>query len=554
MVTISLVVMLGMLGLAVDLGWEFYVHKTARAAADSAALGAVRQARAGLLGTAGPYTCMTSGLTCQPSLVNCGAAQGNLATGCQFAATNGFLDGGIEGRQTLRIQADVGSPGCGAASPPNCVPTAPGVAALYWVHAIATETVPQLFSGILGNTTGVVSADATAALVPIVVPGSIILLNRQFDTSAAGRGMDFSGQGSATVAAPAGVMMASNTGSVGHAGGSSNVTAPFTYIRGAGTADWSYQNGFPDLAFFQDPESGKGQPPLDGGQASRPYIGVPDGLLTSVQCPTGVCSSGNYFATTVVDNKKVATGNPITVSDGLRFDGGTFGSFLFFGGVTFNGSASLGPGRYVLAGVKSGNTLLDIGNGPVSGGSGGDAGRIFILTDSSYGGDSIMSAVVSGVPNKNWSSLGFGDATLKSGNGAFSLYGLDPSLGLPNDLQGFASLVIWQDQRNSTVLYDAEGYVMNSPDCGGDGADRACSNPNQNDPQLTIWGGKQSATTTIAGIVYQPRGAWTQIHSGTSFHGALALITGAIDMQGSPTLDLTGPGLPITTLTSVLVH
>lgn len=554
MVTISLVVMLGMLGLAVDLGWEFYVHKTARAAADSAALGAVRQARAGLLGTAGPYTCMTSGVTCQPSLVNCGAAQGNLATGCQFAATNGFLDGGIEGRQTLRIQADVGSPGCGAASPPNCVPTAPGVAALYWVHVIATETVPQLFSGILGNTTGVVSADATAALVSVVVPGSIILLNRQFDTSAAGRGMDFSGQGSAAVTAPAGVMMASNTGSVGHAGGSSNVTAPFTYIRGAGTADWSYQNGFPDLAFFQDPESGKGQPPLDGGQASRPYIGVPDGLLTSVQCPTGVCPSGNYFATTVIDNKKVATGNPLTVSDGLRFDGGTFGSFLFFGGVTFNGTVSLGPGRYVLAGVRSGNSLLDIGNGPVSGGSGGDAGRIFILTDSSYGGDSIMSAVVSGVPNKNWTSLGFGDTTLKSGNGAFSLYGLNPSLGLPSDLQGFASLVIWQDQHNSTVLYDAEGYVMNSPDCGGDGADRACSNPNQNDPQLTIWGGKQSATTTIAGIVYQPRGAWTQVHSGTSFHGALTLITGAIDMQGSPTLDLTGPGLPITTLTSVLVQ
>jgi len=554
MVTISLVVMLGMLGLAVDLGWEFYVHKTARAAADSAALAAVRQARAGLLGTAGPYTCTTSGVTCQPTLVNCGAANGNLATGCQFAAANGFYDGGIEGRETLRIQANVGSPGCDAVSPPNCVPTAPGVAALYWVHVIATETVPQLFSGILGNTTGVVSADATAALVNVVVPGSIILLNREFDASAAGRGIDFSGQGSATVKAPAGVLMASNTGTVGHAGGSSDVSAGFTYIRGAGTADWSYQNGFPDLAFFQDPESGKGQPTLDGGQASRPYIGVPDGILTSAQCPTGVCPSGNYFATSVVNQKTVATGNPITVSDGLRFDGGSFGGFVFFGGVTFSGSVGLGPGRYVLAGVRSGNTLLDIGNGAVSGGSGGDAGRIFILTDSSYGGNAILSNVVAGVPNKNWTSLVFGDTTLKSGNGAFSLFGLNPNMGLPSDLEGFASLVMWQDQHNSTIRYDEDGYVMNSPDCGGDGADRACSNPNQNDPQLTIWGGKQSATTTIAGIVYQPRGAWTEVHSGTNFNGALTLITGAIDMQGSPTLDLTGPGMPITTLTSVLVH
>lgn len=546
LVTFALVAMFGLLGLAVDLGWAFYVHKTAQAAADSAALAAVKQARSHVLGTTGPYSCNTVGFTCQPTPINCSAAGGNLATGCQFATANSFADGGAEGRQTVRIAADVGSP----------APGAPGVTALYWAHVVATETVSQFFSGILGNTTGVVSAEATAALVPTIVPGSIILLNRQYDTSAAGTGKDLTAQGSATVSAPHGILMAAKTGTVGHTGGSSNVTAGFTYIRGAGTADWSYQNGFPDSAFFQDPESGKGQPPLDPAQPTRPYIGVPNGVLTAAQCPSGVCPSGNYFATSFVDQKTVATGNPITVSDGLRFDGGTFGGFLFFGGVTFNGSVTLGPGRYVLAGVRSGNPLLDIGNNAIYGGSGSDAGRIFILTNSSYAGDATMASVVAKVPNKDWTSLVFGDATLKSGNGSVSLYGLNGSggSGLPGELKGFANIVIWQDQRNSRILYDSAGYVRNSPDCGGDGADRACPNTAQNDPQLTIWGGKQSSTTTIAGIVYQPRGAWTQIHSGTNFNGALTLITGALDMQGSTTLNLSGAGLPITTLSCVLVH
>jgi len=558
MVTVALVAMFGLLGLAVDLGWEFYVHKTARAAADSAALAAVRHARASLQGTAGPYTCGSGGpggMTCQPTLINCGAASGNLAVGCQFAAVNGFPDGGLDGRQSLRIESDIGTPGCGVTTPATCVPTAPGVAALYWVHAIATETVPQVFSGILGNTTGTVSADATAALLSVVVPGSIILLNREYDTSGAGRGIDLSAQGSATITAPGGVLLAANTGSVGHAGGSSNVTAPFTYIRGSGTADWAYKNGFPDLAFFQDPESGKGQPPMDPMQASNTFIAVPNGTLTTVQCPNYVCPSGNYYATAVISQKTLATGNPISIGDGFQFDGGPFGGFLFFGGVTFSGNVTLGPGRYVLAGVKQGNTLLDIGNGSVSGGSGADAGRIFILTDSSYGGDAIMSAVVQGVPNKNWTSLGFGDSVLKSGNGTFSLYGLNSAISsLPSELQNFAPVVMWQDQHNSSILYDANGYVRNSTVCGGDGADRACPNTAQNNPELTIWGGSKSETTTIAGVVYQPRGAWTTIHSGTNFTGSLALITGALDMQGSPTLNLSGEGLPITTLTSVLVH
>ena len=43
MVTLALFAMAGMLGLAVDLGWAFFVQKQAQAAADGAALAAVHE-------------------------------------------------------------------------------------------------------------------------------------------------------------------------------------------------------------------------------------------------------------------------------------------------------------------------------------------------------------------------------------------------------------------------------------------------------------------------------------------------------------------------------
>jgi Flp pilus assembly protein TadG len=44
MVTLALFSMAGMMGLAVDLGWSYFVQKTAQAAADGAALAAVHDA------------------------------------------------------------------------------------------------------------------------------------------------------------------------------------------------------------------------------------------------------------------------------------------------------------------------------------------------------------------------------------------------------------------------------------------------------------------------------------------------------------------------------
>ena len=101
LVTFALFAMCGLMGLAVDLGWSFYVHKTARAAADSAALAAVKEALAQTVGTPGSVSCTTAGITCS-GLIDCSAATGTLQVACQYAQQNGFSSGS---RMTVHVRS-----------------------------------------------------------------------------------------------------------------------------------------------------------------------------------------------------------------------------------------------------------------------------------------------------------------------------------------------------------------------------------------------------------------------------------------------------------------
>src|SRR5437879_2097713 len=111
MVTFALFAMCGLMGLAVDLGWSFYVHKTARAAADSAAMAALQEAVVQLKGVPGSVTCATAGITCS-GLIDCSAATGTLQVACQYAQQNGFSSGGNNSHQKLQIEADVPASSC----------------------------------------------------------------------------------------------------------------------------------------------------------------------------------------------------------------------------------------------------------------------------------------------------------------------------------------------------------------------------------------------------------------------------------------------------------
>src|SRR5271166_5938029 len=91
LVTLSLFAMCGLLGLAVDLGWSYFIKKSAQDAADSAALAVAHQALAnvGYIASSGYSDYSTTGLL--------------------YAQQNGFTPGGNGGRQNVTFTPNPGA-------------------------------------------------------------------------------------------------------------------------------------------------------------------------------------------------------------------------------------------------------------------------------------------------------------------------------------------------------------------------------------------------------------------------------------------------------------
>ncbi len=151
LVTMALIPLFGLLGLVVDLGWMEFTKKSAQTAADAAAMSALLQFQSTTYSTT--FTCGAGGVICQSPTSCGGIATGYLHSGCAYAQLNGFSS---SGNQFVSLESGVGVP-----------PTASGVqSSAYWVTARVNQTVPQLFSAVLGNSSGSVAARATAALNP----------------------------------------------------------------------------------------------------------------------------------------------------------------------------------------------------------------------------------------------------------------------------------------------------------------------------------------------------------------------------------------------------
>ncbi len=134
MMTLSLTVILGMLGLAVDVGWAYYRQQAAQAAADAAAVAA---ARAAVTFAAGGSMSCGSTVSCYATANNCpstapGSASSSFNAACMLASANGFTTSGID---TVSVQAGTSSP----------VPTVSGPAPAYWVVVRVNEALPALF-------------------------------------------------------------------------------------------------------------------------------------------------------------------------------------------------------------------------------------------------------------------------------------------------------------------------------------------------------------------------------------------------------------------------
>jgi hypothetical protein len=385
MATLALFAMCGILGLAVDLGWSYFVKKEAQAAADAAALAAVAQAYESV--GSGSYTSDTDtvNMTWAPTPVPCPDANTgttNIDKGCRYAELNGFK---VSQRQNVLMQSGFGPP----------IPTAPGVnEPLYWVTARASETIPQLFSSVFGNETGFASARATAAVVKSQVIGSLILINRQNDCvpMETGGGKPACGvnllvqatdnQGRYALQADGGVLMAStNDGSNNNANrfagenqGGGTVDAPFTWIRedgwydNQGSSNWQVTpvNEKHDSNAFRDPFRDRyGQPPPPPpGDTSIPEIPIYGGSIPGSDDPSNplILDPGYYYAARLDQNgNPEATGEQIHISGSVKFSKGSraFGEYVFFGGITVGQQGKgvtqveFDQGRYVFAGVNT---------------------------------------------------------------------------------------------------------------------------------------------------------------------------------------------------------
>jgi hypothetical protein len=585
MVSLALIAICGVLGLAVDLGWSYFVKKSAQAAADSGAMAAVKAVQ-NAVGTA--PTCTTA--PCQATPSSC-PATGLLNAACQFAAANGFTQGG---NVNVTVAAGLSAP-----------PTAPGVAVSYWVTVRVNQQVPQLFSAVLGNTSGLVSARATAAIAQVVDIGSLILLNRQNDPTGDTKlqtstgSMDMFGAGGANVTVPGGIILASSPNSnptdyAAQLKGGSTVTAPFTDIRGPASSVHLDNNSTwlqpptpnqSDTPLFDDPEEGKGQPPLDttltndipveGGTPQAVKNG-PNTTLVGVASGSGTqtdpyrLAPGRYYSTT----NGVADGHQIILPNGyyqFNTPASGFGEYIFFGGLNIggNGAATVtfGPGRYVMAGVLSGGDAFSVGNQATLKDTASDSsypGEIFIDTNMHYPGLPTPAAVQS-------LSLVYGDVNIKAGNNASSsvtLNGLNatnvnnlPASANVSGLSTFAPFFLWQDQGNSKVRYNGSDVMTSGLGCVNEatglpaGIDNPCLNQSS---QVTATSPGMSllatSHTNLNGAVYQPRGAWLVLGGGSCYTGPLRIVTGALDLSGGPCVTLQGNSTPITSITTALVE
>jgi Flp pilus assembly protein TadG len=163
MFSFATVVMFGMLGLVVDLGWSYFRKQAAQAAANAAAVAAVAAA----VQTAGvAISCGAVNVVCQsetPCPYPAASSSNNTDKGCLYATANGYS---TTGRQTVTLASGVGTP-----------PTGNGATPKYWVTARVTETIPLLFASILGVKNATVAARSTAGYFPPANGGCVYVLN-----------------------------------------------------------------------------------------------------------------------------------------------------------------------------------------------------------------------------------------------------------------------------------------------------------------------------------------------------------------------------------------
>jgi len=307
-VTMGLTVICGMLGLAVDLGWDYFQKQCAQTAADSAAQAGVAAAIAnGSLSCGATVVCQAS-TTCP---TNIGSPTTTVQTACVYGEANGF---GVDSKSSLSVASGTGTPG-----------SAPGMSTSYYLTATVTRNIPSLFSMAAGRSVMVVAAQSTAAVATQVAPNCIYIL----DPTGAGA-LTANNGASITVGCSIAVNSSSST-SISVTGGASINTSGISTVGG-----YTMNNGG---SMSPLPQTGK------VAQAD------PLGSLPSPTVPSS-CNYTNYVAT----GPNGQGGGSTTLYPGT-----------YCGGITIaNGTnATISPGAYIVNGgnfhIAGGSTVTGAG-------------------------------------------------------------------------------------------------------------------------------------------------------------------------------------------------
>ncbi len=291
MATLVTIPLFGMLGLVTDLGYMHYVKMTAQSAAEAAAQAAIidfHQTQGGAAySCGGNVVCASTQTNCTPNITT---PANSIEHGCMYAQAHGFNAAGSVTYQT------------GTATTP---PTATGMSTpAYWVTFRAYQRVPQLFSAVLGNMSGLVVGRSTAALVGAT--DCIYALNPTMQGA-------ISVGGTASLTSSCGLFVDSNNACALSTNGGGTVTAPNYDIVG---------NACTHAPLSPSPNTGV-------APASDPLSGLPAPAAPTYHCDHWNINLGNQSSVTLqpgtycgginVGNNNVtfASGTYILVGGGL---------------------------------------------------------------------------------------------------------------------------------------------------------------------------------------------------------------------------------------------
>jgi Putative Flp pilus-assembly TadE/G-like len=317
MATMSLFMLFGVMGLAVDLGWSYYRKQVAQTAADSAAMAAAVVAYNSTSG--GIITCGSNKVVCWATPTVCPAITGNpgnnIENGCLYAKANGFTNGGT---QTVTM----------ASSALGTAPNPSNFSILYTVTATVTETNPQIFSALLGHQYGQVAVQSTAQVIQPPLPACIYALNQS-----ASNAVLVSGSNSYIQSTSCGIAVNSSSSTALVVSGNANVTSAFEKIVGG---------------FQIQGQSSISPTPVTGVS----HFADPLVALAAPPPPTK-CDYTNYNNQNGPPNSPAVTLAPGTYCGGIYVGGSanvTFNPGVYYvygGGITFNSSNSTAVGTGV---------------------------------------------------------------------------------------------------------------------------------------------------------------------------------------------------------------